>query len=232
MKFLIIATIILPIVLLALLIGRRNPAPPEPRRRLIVASIMGILAAILAELLALPFPQLDGISFFDVAIEAFCQDAIPQECAKLLALFLLANNYSYFDKPFNAVIYSVCIAMGFTVFQNLFVFISSFDHWTDTDALQTILSIPGNYLFALIMGAFFSLAWVDPKLRIRNAILSLAIPIAAHGLYSIIEFQTFAAEIFAIVVYVAFIFLYRKPRLAVERLVSRQIEHDIKDCDL
>lgn len=231
MKILIIATIVLPIVLLVLVIARRTSKSPEPRHRLIVASGMGVLAAILAALLALPFPGLDVVSLSDAAIVAFCQAAVPQECAKLLALFLLANNYSYFDKPFNAVIYAVCIGLGFTVFQNGFIFLTAFNRWTEADIIHAFLSLPGNYIFAMLMGSFFSLAWVDKRLRIRNAILSLAVPVVAHGLFDMMEFYTLAAEIAGVVLYVAFVLFYRKPRIWVEELVARQIERDAQDFD-
>lgn len=226
MKILIIATIILPIVLLVLLIGRRKPSPPRPRRRLIVASVFGFLAAGLSALLVLPFPELDGISLSDAAIEAFCQAAIPQECSKLLVLFLIANKYSYFDKPFHALIYALCIAMGFTAFQNLFIFVATFNHWTEADIIHAVLNIPGNYIFALFMGAFFSLAWVGSRGRVRNAILSLAIPIIVHGIYDIIEYFTSVAEIIGIILYIAFIIFYRKPRVWTEKLIDKQIERD------
>lgn len=226
MKILIIATIVLPIVLFVLGMVRRNLSPQESRQRFTVAFALGALAAILAAMLTLPFPSLDVVSLSDAAIVSFCQAAIPQECAKLLALFLLANNFSYFDKPFNAVIYAVCIGFGFTVFENIFIFLTAYKSWTETDIIYAFLAVPGNYMFALIMGTFFSLAWVDVRLRIRNAILSLAIPILAHGLYDMLPFYTLPAEIAGIVLYVAFAFLYRKPRVWVEGFVTRQLQRN------
>ena len=127
--------------------------------------------------------------------------AIVEEAVRWLILYFFTNKSRYFNCTFDGVVYSVVVSMGAALAGNLRYAVV--DGW-DQFLYRFLHSFPWYLLFGIVMGVFFAL-WhtrrranrtenrlIDEgklkkdKLRypIGTLLLSLAVPIALHAVYS------------------------------------------------
>lgn len=118
--------------------------------------------------------------------QAFWGAAIPEECAKLLMLWLVVRKNKYFDERMDGIVYAVCVGMGFAGLENLMYLSDSGGDWVSIGIMRALLAVPGHYYDAVFMGYFFALYWFDTNNKLRNLFLSLFAPIMAHGIYDFI----------------------------------------------
>ena len=57
-----------------------------------------------------------------------------------------------------------------------------------TAVSRALLSVPAHFLFAVIMGYYFSMGKFHPENRTRYMVLSLVLPVVAHGLFDTFAF--------------------------------------------
>lgn len=224
---LIICVALAPPVVLASIMIRRDNTEPEPRKWLIGSACLGIaaaLASIISVMLTLPDFEVDRFS--TAIVNAFCRAAIPEECFKLLMLFIVAKCCESFNEIFDGIIYAVCIAMGFAGFENILYLFDAGSGWLLTGILRALISVPGHYFFAILMGAFFSLAWFDPRHRTRNAFLALALPVTAHGIFDSLLMATPIDPAIGFCLIVVFFVFLRRLRKYASRLVAERLEMD------
>lgn len=158
---------LLPAVLLIGYVRYRDRRRPEPMMRIIQAVIYGLFSAFLAVPLAMALEGLvysSGYGIFAVlpfvrgVFSAFVGAAIPEESMKLLMLWLMLRNCDDFDEALDGIVYAVCIGMGFAGIENVLYVFQSEDGWATTALMRSLLAVPGHYIFAVLMGFFYSLA--------------------------------------------------------------------------
>ena len=164
---------LLPAVLLIGYVRYRDRRRPEPMMRIIQAVIYGLFSAFLAVPLAMALEGLvysSGYGIFAVlpfvrgVFSAFVGAAIPEESMKLLMLWLMLRNCDDFDEAMDGIVYAVCIGMGFAGLENVLYVFQSEDGWATTALMRSLLAVPGHYIFAVLMGFFYSLAHFYPWL--------------------------------------------------------------------
>lgn len=214
-------------IILANIMLRRDENEPEPRKWLLGSAALGVLAALAAAVaVLLTLPDFEVESIGGAVIDAFCRAAIPEECFKLLMLFIVAKCCESFNEIFDGIIYAVCIGMGFAGFENILYLAGAGNGWFIVGLLRAIVSVPGHYFFGIIMGAYFSLAWFDPCNRIRNAFLALAVPVAAHGIFDTLLMAAPFVEYGSPVLIILFIIFFRRLRRSASALVDRRLAMD------
>lgn len=225
--FLIICSALAPAIILGWLIVKRDPSSPEPISWLLKSAGLGVVAAILTTIAVAPFMgELDKTTFLGAVVEAFCGAAIPEESFKLLMLYIVAKRCRAFDEPYDGIIYAVCISMGFAGFENILYLLDAGGGWFTIGIMRALLSVPGHCCFAIIMGAFFSLAWFDNVNRGRYALLALIAPILAHGIYDSLLFLTPVVEWGSPLIIAAFIYFFRRMCRYAKNLVSKHVAID------
>lgn len=181
---------IAPAIVLVIYIFLRDKYEREPISKIVATFFLGMLSIPIALLLASgAYYLLDIINFGETSngfisglVDAFVCAAIPEEIAKLAILYILIWKNKNFNEPADGIVYSVCVSMGFACVENI---IYVFD---DSSVIigRAIFAVPGHFLYAVLMGYYFSLVKFSQKNKLQNKILTLLAPILAHGIYDAI----------------------------------------------
>ena len=158
------------------------------------------------------------------ACKYFIGVALVEEGLKFLILFFFTRKNKNFNSLFDGLIYAVFFSLGFAALENVFYVVEN--GWINA-LMRAVMSVPGHMFFAVLMGYYYSLWHMYEKARqqeqslkkagliSRGAIefsgntyllLSLSIPILAHGLYDYC--CTLGTTLATISLYAFIIFLY------------------------
>ena len=132
----------------------------EPLKNLVISFLLGALSTVPAIILqTLLIPRLDfyipSRAIIYNAIFSFLIVAPTEELSK----FVMLRRYSYtrpaFNEPFDGIIYSVMVSMGFATVENIgYVF----QHGYMTGFVRMFLSVPAHAAFGVLMGYHVGLA--------------------------------------------------------------------------
>lgn len=180
---------VLPVVILLGYIYLKDKNEREPLGLLLKAFFSGSLVAVIILLWSIVE---DIVGFHPMAfaensavLKSFFQAAIPEEGLKFLFLYFLIWNHREFNEHFDGIVYAVFVSMGFACVENiLYVYSGGFG----TGVARALLAVPGHFLFAVIMGYFFSRARFTPLKRKYLLAMSFICPVLAHGLYDTLCF--------------------------------------------
>jgi protease PrsW len=157
----------------------------EPRRLLIFSFLLGVLSVVPAIILQLLADKiLKGIfapdTFGYKIIMAYVIVGISEECSKYFMLRSYAYPKKAFNEPFDGIIYSVMVSMGFATIENVgYVLPNGFG----TGILRMFLAVPAHASFAVLMGYYIGLAKFDPPNAGKLKIKGLLLAIFFHGTY-------------------------------------------------
>lgn len=185
--YIILAAALLPAILLFLFILRRDREHPEPVSQLMRAFFYGVASVFLSFLFSSPFIH-SGIlpngytDTFTAIIYSFGAAAIPEELAKFIMLWLLLHKNKEFDEHIDGIVYATCIGLGFASVENVGYLFQAGEEWMGTAVARGLLSVPGHFFFAVLMGYYYSLVHFGHA-TIRNRMFILLAPMLAHGIY-------------------------------------------------
>ncbi|HRH48147.1 MAG TPA: PrsW family glutamic-type intramembrane protease [Panacibacter sp.] len=159
----------------------------EPTKYLIVCFLFGILCAIPAVLVEEAGTYLSEQylqSIIPVAayiiLQAFVVVAFTEEYCKFFVLKRYAFTKPEFDEPFDGIIYSVMISMGFATIENIgYVF----QNGIGTGIIRMIVSVPAHASFAVLMGYYAGLAKFNIEKRKQLFLKGLLLATLFHGLF-------------------------------------------------
>jgi len=180
---------VLPVVILLGYIYIKDKNEREPLGLLLKAFFSGVLVVVVILL----WSFVEGVAGFSLTafaensavLKSFFQAAIPEEGLKLLFLYLLIWKNKEFNEHFDGIVYAVFVSMGFACVENImYVYEGGFE----TGVARALLSVPGHFLFAVIMGYFFSRARFTPSKRKYLMAMAFICPVLAHGLYDTLCF--------------------------------------------
>ncbi len=184
-----------PAVLLVLYAMYRDRRNPEPLGKIVRGILYGIVSAFLTMLLV---PFMDAalrafgwgwvytVPVLNGAFTAFYDAAIPEETLKLLMLWLLLRRNKLYDENMDGIVYAVCVGMGFAGLENVLYVFQSEEDWASTAIVRALLSVPGHYIFAVLMGFFYSLVHFQPQRYGKYRLCVWLLPVLAHGIYDAI----------------------------------------------
>lgn len=160
----------------------------EPLKALFMSFLLGMLAIIpvlgieLAgtNLLAMLLPR-EGWLYYSVL--SFVVVALSEELAKWSMVRGYAYRRPFFNEPFDGIVYSVMVSMGFATLENI-GYVWQFG-W-QAGVLRMFLSVPAHATFGILMGYYFGLARFVGKdrewgLKIRGLLLAVFF----HGLFDL-----------------------------------------------
>lgn len=186
---LLVSLSILPGFLILSLIYNLDAQNKEPLWLLAIAFILGAVNLhldidILEYLLSFNDDQNNLIS---AGIEALTV-ATTEELLKFLVVMIIIYPNKYFDEPFDGIVYSVFVGMGFATAENLtFVLQGS----ASLAFMRMLTAVPAHFVFAVIMGYYLGKAKSDKKKQLFFIVLSLILPIIIHALYDYFLFIDF-----------------------------------------
>ncbi|MBN8679489.1 MAG: PrsW family intramembrane metalloprotease [Chitinophagales bacterium] len=117
---------------------------------------------------------------------AFGAIAPVEEFMKWFALLFGAMIWRFFNEPFDGIVYSVMISMGFASVEN-FYYLDIFG--PETALLRAFTAIPAHLVFAIPMGYYAGLAKFDPRARTHLMMRGLLVAILLHGAYDFLVLQ-------------------------------------------
>ena len=177
-----------PTVLLSFFIYVRDKFEKEPLY-LIIRCLLGGIAIIvpvwyMEKYLTLLMPPLGrmGEAFYI----SFVVASFTEELFKFLAVYFIAFRHHHFNEPFDGIVYSVFVSLGFATVENIMYVLGPATGGLHTAIGRAIFSVPGHALFGVTMGYELGLAKFCtkiPKVYFRRALI---MPILFHGLYDFI----------------------------------------------
>ena len=219
---LILISALTPVAVLLWYIYRKDKVQPEPTKWLLKAFGFGVLSTFLSFVFSVPACLLLGMemdantysSIFDALADAFLLAAIPEELAKLIMLWLLLRKNPHFDEKFDGIVYAVCIGMGFAGIENVMYLVGGIEDgsWIGIGISRALFSIPAHFLFAVLMGYYYSLYYWGIDRTLKAKAMILVAPVLAHGIFDGILFSMNVDEGLAVICLFLFLYFFNKLR--------------------
>ena len=195
---------ILPVIILMIFIYRQDKYQKEPIKSLAKAFIGGMLSIPIDILIvtgidaALKGTAISNTVFFSAFLEA----GIPEELSKFLIFMIFIWNDKNFDEYFDGIVYATFIGLGFACVENIeYVFSYGFQ----TGVVRALLSVPGHFLFGVVMGYFLSMAKFHTEKRGTYMISGLLLAMLAHGLFDWLLMVASVLPLVGGIIYLVFI---------------------------
>lgn len=186
---LLFALSIAPGIAISLYIIFKDSYNREPRRHLLVCFLLGVLSTVIAAVIESAAMALTGWtmpeSLLRTAIEAFLCVALVEEWAKYAMVKAYAYRKPEFDEPFDGIVYSVMVAMGFATLENILYVM---EHGMGTAIMRMFLSVPAHACFGIVMGYYLGLARFQAGRERSNIRLGLLLATLFHGFFDFFLF--------------------------------------------
>jgi RsiW-degrading membrane proteinase PrsW (M82 family) len=186
---LLLALSIAPGIAISLYIFLKDRFNREPHLNLLICFLLGclsVLPAILIQLLTVkPVERLMGGGIFYTAVFAYIIVGFSEEWSKYLMLRSYAYPRKSFDEPFDGIVYSVMIGMGFATVENI-LYVQQ--HGLGTAVVRMFLSVPAHATFAVLMGYFAGKAKFKPERRKFYLFTGIFWAAFFHGTYDFFLF--------------------------------------------
>ena len=224
MLLIIVATALLPVVVLGWWIYRKDSARPEPLRQLFSAFFYGVGSAFVAMLLATPLTLMLGFnsieqmnSLGDALSVALFSAAIPEEIAKLTMLWLFLRKNPYYDEYLDGIVYAACVGLGFAGAENILYLLQS-DAWLIAGVVRGLTAVPAHFAIACAMGYFYSKRHFGDKSDVTKVCI-LAVPVLIHWIYDALAFSEGIYPALSVVINALFVLLiWRVYRSTIRRI--------------
>jgi len=185
-----IALAIAPGLAICIYIFTRDVYNREPKLNLVMSFVFGALSIVPAFFIERGFDSQIEDSAIGIAVKSFFLVALTEECCKFIALRLYAYRQKSFDEPFDGIVYSVLVSMGFATIENVMYV------WGSAQAgmgyqvaiLRMFLSVPAHATFGVLMGYHVGRAKFEPSKEKRLMLLGLFWAVLFHGTFDTLLF--------------------------------------------
>ena len=200
---LLLALAIAPGIAIMLYVYWKDSYDREPKRYLLASFFAGMLSIVPAFIAETAFSAIGGgvgpySSIRYTAFFAFVIVACSEEGSKFAMVKWYAYPKKFFDEPFDGIIYSVMVSMGFATVENIgYVY----QHGVATGILRMFLSVPAHATFAVVMGYYIGLAKFNKEKYILYLSQGFMLAVFFHGAFDFflflqdnIEVQQYVSE--------------------------------------
>src|SRR4030095_1130012 len=162
----------------------------EPFKNLLISFGLGILSTIPAALIQIYFEselqhRLRPDSPLFYALYAFLVVGFGEELCKFFMLRSYAYRKMAFNEPFDGIVYSVMVSMGFATLENVFYVMEG---GMSTALVRMFISVPAHACFGVIMGYHVGLAKFDRPNGVRHLATGLIQASIFHGAFDFFLF--------------------------------------------
>lgn len=158
-----------------------------------------------------------GEDVTSVFILAFIVVGISEELSKYLFLRIIPYRNKAFNEPFDGIVYSVMVSMGFAMAENI---LYVFQHGMTTGVMRMFTAVPAHATFAVIMGYYVGKAKFDQENKFILHLKGIGGAAAFHGLY---DFSLMQNEIPGLRLIGAILSLYIAIRLSKKAMHAHTI---------
>lgn len=184
-----------PGIAVTLYIYLKDEYEPEPIWLLLTSFVYGGLAFGITygiDYLAYQFITLEDHSLLHQAFKALILVGLLEESSKFLFVRGLLYPNRNFDEPFDGIVYSVMVGMGFATVENVIYVING---GGGTAIVRMFSAIPAHAVFAILMGFFLGKAKFDKKNERLNVWLGIIVATLYHAIYDYFLFISWVAGI-------------------------------------
>ncbi|HNQ26624.1 MAG TPA: PrsW family glutamic-type intramembrane protease [Aquaticitalea sp.] len=188
----LIFSAILPVLLVIIYIYTNDKHEKEPKRLLFYNFLFGailsiIITTLLYIIIGIPLPLQNHTSVFEQFIKAFFVVGLTEEFSKYIIVRYYAQPREEFNEPYDGIVYSVMVSMGFAATENLmYVLQGGFG----TAFLRAFTAVPAHATFAILMGFFMGKAKFSNNKAFWN-LTGLFLAVLFHGSYDFFLFIDF-----------------------------------------
>ncbi len=225
--FLLLVTILPPILIV--IIFAVSDKFKESNKEIFLVFISGILITIPAYI-ANNFLIQDVYANYPFISESlassFLSAAVVEEGLKFALLYFVVYRLREFNEPMDAMVYGVCVSLGFAASENIFyVYYLDLGEPIYVAIFRMFMTIPAHGIFGAMMGYFF-MRYVFIH-KSKSLFFSFLIPFLLHGFYN---YFLYINSILSLVLIVVFWFIGIKLFLKLkqeQRLKRREYEKKI-----
>jgi protease PrsW len=175
----LIVSAVIPPLLVAFFIYRNDIYEIEPHKLLLSTFFIGfviIIPMIILELISTEIIQ-------NLLLYSIIGIALVEEGLKYLILIFYNYPMDDFNEPYDGIIYSVMLTMGFALVENIMYVVG--DGGDSSVALtRMVLTIPMHATCGVVMGYFLGKAKMEIDNKNQKLILAILLPTLIHGLYN------------------------------------------------
>ena len=202
--FLLLTTILPPILIV--IIFAASDKFKEPNKEIFLVFISGILITIPAYI-ANTFLIQDvyvNYPFISEGLAAsFLSAAVVEEGLIFTVLYFVVYRLREFNEPMDAMVYGVCVSLGFAASENIFyVYYLDIGEPIYVAIFRMFMAIPAHGIFGAMMGYFF-MRYVFIH-KSKSLFFSFLIPFLLHGFYN---YFLYINSILSLVLIVVFWFI-------------------------
>jgi RsiW-degrading membrane proteinase PrsW (M82 family) len=172
-----------PGVAIALYIYLKDKHEREPLTLLMLSFLYGAFSTMVTLAISWPVEALVILRKGDIVDEflgAMFKVALIEEFSKFIFVRFLLYRNKNFNEPFDGIVYSVMVGMGFATLENI---LYVFNGGLTTAILRMFTAVPAHATFAVLMGYFLGRAKFSHRNGFLLAILALGSATLFHGLY-------------------------------------------------
>lgn len=147
---------------------------------IIITFSLGYVASII-------IPLTDAKSIFQQFLKAFFVVAFVEEFSKYIVVRFYAQKNKDFNEPFDGIVYSVMVSMGFAALENV---LYTFQHGAATGITRAFTAVPAHATFGILMGYFMGKAKFSNNKMALN-LIGLLFATLFHGAYDFFLFINF-----------------------------------------
>jgi protease PrsW len=191
----LLALALAPGVAIGLYIYLKDRHEREPIKLLIGAFSLGVIGVLITIGISIPLRDLftvDETNLSQQAVRAFFSVGLLEELIKFLFVRFIFYRNRNFNEPFDGIVYSVMVGMGFATFENL---LYVFDGGMSTALLRMFTAVPAHASFAILMGFFLGKAKFEYNKY--DALYALLVPTLFHGMYDYFWFISYLPGIWS-----------------------------------
>ena len=166
----------------------------EPIGLLLRSFFFGTVSVLITLLISWPLDILVPIEEHDLteqAVHAFLLVALVEEFSKFIFVRGVLYNNKNFNEPFDGIVYSVMVGMGFATLENV---VYAFDNGIGTALFRMFTAVPAHACFAILMGYYLGKAKFEHR-KSYYAWYALGIATLFHGTYDYFLFISFVPGI-------------------------------------
>ena len=194
LNLILLATI--PPLLIVFFVYRNDLYEKEPHKLLISTFLLGCVLIIPMIILE----TLTQMIFTNVFFFSLLGIALVEEGVKYIALLKYNLPKKDFNEPYDGIIYSLFLTMGFALVENISYVIGNEETGFSVAIARMFTAIPMHATCGIVMGYFLGLAKIEGENKTRNLALAIAVPVLIHGLYNYFIFVELIALSLLIVV--------------------------------
>ncbi len=185
---LVVPLAIAPGVAIAFFIYFRDKFEKEPYKLIRNCFLFGLLSIVPAFIIEFVFGAMgidENQNTLKTFLYAFLVVGIAEEMSKFLFLRVYAYHKPDFNEPFDGIVYTIMISMGFTTIENIMYALKG---GTEVALLRMFTAVPLHAVCAIFMGYYVGKAKFA-KHKMTTMLLGIILAILVHGLYDFFLFQ-------------------------------------------